>query len=146
MDARDIIDRLDRLDESEHPRNLMASVHGEDLVVTDGQDELELAMPDDRFYLSVAPYAHRTHECYYHSLTTCQGELADEQIEVTIVDQNGRVLVEETTKTFGNGFVGYWLPRDIEGTVRISHGGREGTGAFTTYADSPTCLTTLKLT
>ncbi len=46
---------------------------------------------------------------------------------------------------FANGFVGLWLPRDIEGTLRISQDERAGEVDFATDADAPTCVTTLQL-
>ncbi|MDP9822944.1 hypothetical protein J2S59_002753 [Nocardioides massiliensis] len=72
-------------------------------------------MPEDRFYLAVAPYVDQTHECFYHSLTTCLGELDSADVRVKIVDEaNDEVLVDEVRTTFDNGFLGFWLPRDIE--------------------------------
>lgn len=146
LDTVAIVDRLDRLGSGERPEDLMASVRTDEVLLSSGDDEFSLAIPDDRFYLSVAPYADRTHECFYHSLTTCAGELAAEDVQVRIVDEtNDQVLVDRTETTFDNGFIGFWLPRDIEGTVRISHGDRVGEVDFTTAEDAPTCLTTLRL-
>ncbi|GMA34464.1 CueP family metal-binding protein [Demequina litorisediminis] len=72
-------------------------------------------MPDDAFYVSLAPYVDTTHECYFHSLTTCTGEMQGEDIDVTVTDvETGEVLVDEAMTTFDNGFVGLWLPRDAE--------------------------------
>lgn len=142
----EIIDRLDRLGGSERPREMIASVRSDELVVSAGDDELSLRIPEDRFYLAVAPYVDRTHDCVHHSLTTCAGELAEAEIQVQVVDEtNDDVLVEETRTTFANGFTGFWLPRDIEGTLRVGYRGRSGVAAFTTNEDAPTCLTTLQL-
>lgn len=146
-DTTAVIDELDRLALDERPSDLMASVRPDELVVTTEQDEVVLDVPDDRFYLSVAPYVDQTHECFYHSLTTCKGELAAEEIEVQVVDEtNDEVLVDETMTTFENGFVGLWLPRDIEGTLRVGFDGRVGETEIATDAEAPTCLTTLQLT
>ncbi|MGC5617739.1 CueP family metal-binding protein [Georgenia sp. Z1491] len=55
--------------------------------------------------------------------------------------------MNETRETFDNGFVGLWVPRDIEGTLTIAHEGQEGTVAITTLnEDDPTCITTLRVT
>ena len=98
------------------------------------------------FYLSVAPYIDQTHDCFNHSLTTCQGELASTEVQVQIVDRAGNdVLVDETRTTFENGFTGFWLPRNIEGTLRITSDGRSAEADFTTHPDAPTCLTTMHL-
>lgn len=146
LDTVAIIDRLDRLSGEERPEDLMASVRTDELLLSSGGDEFGLPIPGDRFYLSVAPYAGRTHECFYHSLTTCVGELAEADVQVRIVDEtNDEVLVDTTETTFANGFIGFWLPRDIEGTVRIGYGDQAAEVDFTTAEDAPTCVTTLQL-
>jgi hypothetical protein len=146
LDTVEIIDRLDRLAGEERPADLMASVRPGELVVASGKEEFSLDLPDDRFYLSVAPYVAQTHECFYHSLTTCKGELAAQDVQVQIVDEtNGTVLVDETRATYENGFVGFWLPRGIEGTLKVSYDGKVGETDFATDEDAPTCLTTLQL-
>lgn len=146
MSTVEIIDRLDRLPLADRPGELVASVRPGELVVGDGAKEYSLDLPDDRFYLSVAPYVDQTHDCFHHSLTTCTGELASTDVKVEIVDRtNDEVLVDETRTTFENGFTGFWLPRHIEGTLRLTAGGRTAETEFSTDADSPTCLTTLRL-
>lgn len=146
MTTVEVIDHLERLSPGERPTDLMASVRPGDLMVSAGTKEVSLDVPDDRFYLSVAPYVDQTHECFYHSLTTCLGELDAAEVQVQVVDEtNDEVLVDETRTTFDNGFIGFWLPRDIEGTLRVTYDGKVGTTAFTTDEDAPTCLTTLQL-
>lgn len=146
MGTVEIIDHLDRLGRAERPAELMASVRPDELLVASGEGEVALPVPDDQFYLSVAPYVDHTHECFYHSLTTCTGELASEDVQVQIVDEaDGTVLVDETRTTFENGFVGFWLPTGIDGTLRITHDGKVGEVDFATDDDAPTCLTTLQL-
>src|SRR5690625_5260814 len=142
----EIIDHLDRLGGADRPTDLMASIRPDELVFSDGQQELAMDMPQDRFYLSVAPYVDQTHECIYHSLTTCQGELTDQNLDVRVVSDDGAVLLEEEMTTFANGFVGLWLPRDVRGTIEVSYDGRTGATAFATTEEGATCLTTLQLT
>lgn len=148
LDARQVVDRLDRVAVADRPKDLMVSVRPDELLVStaDGAKEESLPMPEDEFYLSIAPYADSTHECFFHSLTTCRGELADEEVEVTITAADGEVLVDETRRTFDNGFVGVWLPRDLEATVTVRRGDQEGSAQITTGGDDLTCLTTLQLT
>lgn len=146
MGTVEIVDHLDRLDSAERPTDLMASVRPGELVVSSGDDEFSLEIPEDRFYLSVAPYTDQTHECFYHSLTTCKGELAAKDVQVQIVDaETGKVLVDQTRTTFDNGFVGFWLPRGIEGSLKVTHDGQVGEVDFATDEDAPTCVTTLRL-
>lgn len=145
MEAPEIIDHLDRLSVEDRPADLMASVRVDELLLSDGTEEVSLDLPADRFYLSFAPYVNQTHECYYHSLTTCQGELRNEEIQVTFTDDVGEVVVDEELTTFDNGFVGLWLPRDLEGTLRVSGEGGAGQIPVSTGDDAPTCLTTIQL-
>ncbi|GAB2745618.1 CueP family metal-binding protein [Nocardioides pakistanensis] len=146
MDTVEIVDHLERLGGEDRPTDLMASVRVDELLVSSGGEEYGLALPEDRFYLSVAPYVDQTHECFYHSLTTCKGELGATDVEVQIVDEtNDEVLVDGTETTFDNGFVGFWLPRDIEGTLRVSYDGKTAEMDFATDEEAPTCVTTLQL-
>lgn len=144
-DAVQIIDQLDRTNVADRPTNYKASVRVDELLVSDAEGEVALAMPSDRFYLSIAPYVTKTHECFYHSLTTCKGELGGKDVRVTVTDDAGKVLVEDDATTFDNGFIGFWLPRDVAGTVRFEYDGKRGEVAFSTGKDAPTCLTTLQL-
>ncbi|WP_127125572.1 CueP family metal-binding protein [Georgenia sp. SYP-B2076] len=146
LDTTQVIDRLDRLGDDERPTDLTASVRTDELLLSDGTRELSLELPADRFYLSVAPYADQTHECFYHSLTTCHGELGGEDVQVRIVDDaTGEVLLDEARTTFENGFTGFWLPRGIDGTITVTHDGRTGEARFSTDADGATCVTTLQV-
>jgi hypothetical protein len=148
LDGRAVVDRLDRAPVSERPAQLRASVRPGQLLLSDdsSDDPAVLDLPKDEFYLSVAPYADQTHDCFHHSLTTCRGELAGEPLQVTITEQgSGAVLVDTSAETYDNGFIGFWLPAGIDATIRIVHGGRTGTADISTGPDDPTCLTTLQL-
>lgn len=145
-DAVELIDTLDRLPSDERPTNLMASVGVDHVLLTAGEGQLALDIPDDEFYLSLAPYLETTHDCFYHSLTTCTGELAGADIEVRIVDDaTDEVLVDGDYTTFDNGFIGFWLPRDINATLTVTHKGMTAEAPISTDDDAPTCLTTLQL-
>src|SRR5690606_18291896 len=82
LQAVEIIDQLDRVAVAERATNLMASVRSDSLLITDGQEEVTLEIPEDRFYVSIAPYVSQTHDCYYHSLTTCVGELSQQEVDL----------------------------------------------------------------
>ncbi|MFF2267143.1 CueP family metal-binding protein [Cellulosimicrobium cellulans] len=146
LSGQEVVDRLEGLETADRPTDLVASVRAAELVLADASYETTVPLPEDTFYLSVAPFVDETHECFYHSLTTCQGELADEPVSVTVVDAaTGDVLVEEDTTLGANGFVGLWLPRDVDAELRVEHEGRVGTTTVSTGADDPTCFTTLQL-
>ncbi|WP_101652873.1 CueP family metal-binding protein [Brevibacterium ihuae] len=147
MDAVEIIDHLDQLETAERPADLIASVYPDELVLTDNRQEVVLDLPQNLSYLSIAPYVEQTHDCFYHSLTTCQGELSNATVDVEITDSTtGDVVVDEQVATFDNGFVGFWVPSDINGTIEISYDGRTGASDFTTTDEGATCITDLQLT
>lgn len=144
--AVEVIDSLDRMSVKDRPADLRASVRPDTLVVSGDDAEVALTLPADRFYLSVAPYVDTTHECFNHSLTTCKGELGGKDVDVSLVeDGSGRVLAEGVRTVFDNGFIGFWLPKDITATLRISHEGKVAQSQVSTDADAPTCLTTMHL-
>lgn len=148
LGAVQIIDRLDSMSLADRPTDLLASVQPEKLVLTDGQNrETHLPMPQDEVYVSVAPYREQTHDCYFHSLTTCVGELGNAEILVTLTDADGNVLIDGAYETYDNGFVGLWVPRDVEATLIIEQDGQIGSVTISTInEDDPTCVTTLRLT
>lgn len=148
MGAREVIERLDTMAVAERPATLLASVQPDELVLTDtanGATET-LLMPDGEFYLSVAPYQDQTHGCTFHSLTTCLGEMAGKTLDLTVTDDAGQLVLDETRTTYDNGFVGLWLPRDLSGTLTLEHNGKTATAPIATGADDLTCLTTTQLT
>ena len=55
------------------------------------------------------------------------------------------VLVDESRTTHDSGFVGLWLPRGIEATLRVEHAGLASTMDIATGPEDPTCLTALQL-
>lgn len=147
MDAVEAIDHLDQLAVDDRPTELMASIYPEELVLTDNTRETTLAMPEESSYLSIAPYVDETHDCFYHSLTTCLGELSNEPISVRIIDNTtGEEVLNEETTTYDNGFTGAWVPKDIaDGTIEVTYNGRTGTTDFTTTGEGATCITDLQI-
>ena len=148
MGAKDIITELDALPVAERSTQLMASIRPGELVLVDAaKREAAVSMPADEFYVSVAPYVDQTHECHFHSLTTCLGELANKDMDITVTnDQTGEVLVKEGLSTYDNGFMGLWLPRGIDATLTVDYDGKSGTQPLSTKTtDDATCVTTLQL-
>jgi hypothetical protein len=99
-------------------------------------------LPKDKFYLSFAPYINQTHPCGFHSLSSCQGELVNQQVHAVIKDSEGNEIVNSDLTTMENGFIGVWLPSDIKATVTVSYNGLVAQAPIATFADSETCLTT----
>ncbi|MFT3943678.1 MAG: CueP family metal-binding protein [Ancrocorticia sp.] len=148
LSTKELIEKLDALPVAERPTDFMASVRPDHLLIADASGvETELPIEEDSFYLSFNPYVKTTHECYFHSLTTCRGELANKAIHVTITDNaSGEVLVDEDATTYDNGFYGVWLPKGIEATLTVTTDGLSGTAVVSTKnADDLTCLATLQL-
>lgn len=147
LDHRELVEQLETMPVENRPRDLMASVQNDAVKLTDTDGrEASVPFPDDEFYLSIAPYVDQTHDCFFHSLTTCLGEMANEEVAVEILSEEGTVLVDDVIRTNDNGFLGLWLPRDIEGTLTVEHDGQSASTQIATAADSPTCLTTVHLT
>ena len=140
----EVVEALDRLD-AERPLPLAASVRYDEVLISDGTTQAALPLEGDQFYLSIAPYETTTHECYFHNLGTCQGELAEVEVRVRIATDSGEVLVDEDATTYANGFVGFWIPKDVAGTVVVTKDGKRAESRFSSDADGPTCLTTLQL-
>lgn len=125
------------------PQN--ASVRTHEILFVDANGKEGSIEIGEMFYVSIAPYVNQTHECFYHNLVTCQGELVEENIHVRVTDQDGTVLIDENGKTYANGFYGLWLPRDINATLSVTYGDLSLEQPITTHQDSATCLTDLQL-
>jgi hypothetical protein len=119
------------------------SVYDDELIVFIGEDKISVEMPEDEFYLSVAPYIDSTHECAFHSATGCRGELKSEEFFVEFTDLDGNVILSENMSSLSNGFIDLWLPRDIEGTLTITQGERSASKVISTAPGEPTCETTM---
>ncbi|MCF7927227.1 MAG: CueP family metal-binding protein [Candidatus Izimaplasma sp.] len=121
------------------------SVYDDELLVITEDDRLSIPLPEDEFYLSVAPFINTTHECFYHSATGCRGELKNASFDVKYVASDGEVLYEATHNSQSNGFIDMWLPRNQEGTLTINYNDQTASKTITTYAEDPTCETTMQL-
>lgn len=123
-----------------------ASITSTELIVTDenGKEE-KYPLPDDEFFVSIAPFIEQTHPCDIHSLTGCQGEMIEEEFDVYIEDEDGKVVVDETMTSYKNGFIDLWLPRDHTYQVTITHGDKKVESELQTFEDNGTCITTFQL-
>jgi hypothetical protein len=122
------------------------SVYDDELVVILEDTRVSVDMPEDEFYLSVAPYKDTTHECAFHSATGCRGEMKQEEFFVEFIDLDGNVVISENMTSMSNGFIDLWLPRDIEGTLTITQGELSTSKVISTESGEPTCETTMQLT
>ncbi len=122
------------------------SVYDDELVVIIDDSRISVDMPNDEFYLSVAPYIDSTHTCGFHSATGCRGELKQESFHLEFVDLEGNVILSENMTSMSNGFIDLWLPRNIEGTLTITQDGLSSSKIISTEAGEPTCETTMQLT
>lgn len=126
--------------------NGVASITGEQLIVTDSRgNETIYALPEDDFFVSIAPYVDETHPCTFHSLTGCQGEMVEEEFDIYIEGMDGSVLVDERLTSQANGFIDFWLPRDEEYNITIVHDDKMVQSTFSTFKSDATCLTTMQL-
>lgn len=146
--AVDLVNQLEATPEHLRPKTLMASVQPTQVVLSDTTSgtKVSVPLPEDKYYLSVAPYRNQTHDCHNHSLTTCKGEMGNESFKVTVTDSAGTTLSNEEKLAADNGFVGLWLPRGFKGNVTLADATGSATTSIDTAApDAPTCITTAKL-
>lgn len=126
--------------------NQTASITSKQLIVTDSnKDELAYSLPENEFFVSIAPFINETHPCTIHSLTGCQGELVDKDFVVYIEDTEGNVILDETMNSGANGFIDLWLPREKNYSVKITHDGKQVESEISTFENDGTCITTMQL-
>lgn len=126
--------------------NVSASITSHELIVTDQNGKEEVyPLPEDEFFVSIAPFYEQTHPCAIHSLTGCQGELVEEEFAVYIEDDRGNVIMDETISSLKNGFIDLWLPRDKTLHITIEHNGNKATETISTFEGDRTCITTMQL-
>jgi hypothetical protein len=106
---------------------------------------VKIPLPKDQMVVAIAPYVEKTHPCEVHYMSGCQGELVDVPVQVLARSSDGTVLINDTLRTMDNGFIELWLPRNLEVDLSLSALDKLVEGSITTYKDSNTCVTTLKL-
>ncbi len=113
--------------------------------VLPGDRRYRVPLPEDRMVVAVAPYIRTTHPCEVHYMSSCQGELANRPVQVRVTRVDGTVLVDQEMRTLPNGFLELWLPRGATYKVEVRLEGYRGVEVVETFAESRTCVTTLKL-
>lgn len=121
-----------------------ASITSTELIIQENDEEKRYELPENEFFVSIAPFINQTHPCGDHSLTGCQGELANEDFEITITDADGNVVFDETRNAGNNGFVDLWLPRDQTYQVLVKHDGKTVESEVSTFEEDGTCVTTMQ--
>ena len=117
-----------------------------ELVVTFPDDrEIRKSLPDDEFYVAIAPFINNTHPCETHYPSSCQGELIQETIQLKVSIENGSSLFEGTKSTMKNGFFEVWLPRNKTININIVYNSLKANEIIKTNSNRNTCITTAKL-
>lgn len=144
-EPRDIKEMVERYSAGDF-EDLSASITSQELIVTNGnKNQSTYELPNDEFFVSIAPFLQNTHPCENHSLTGCQGELKEEEFEVHIMDEDGNVIINERMTSLENGFLDLWLKRDKTYEVKIEHNGKMAESKITTFDGDNTCITTMQL-
>ncbi|GAA5189915.1 CueP family metal-binding protein [Ferrimonas gelatinilytica] len=114
-------------------------------------EEADVAIPEDQFFLSIAPWMTYTHPCGNHVPTGCTGELIGEEMHMSAVDvETGEEILNQMVTTQHDGFIDFWVPRNRKLEFTFHHGDangvwREAKEVLTTDDDSRTCITTMQL-
>lgn len=123
-----------------------ASISSTELIITNEDETKETYdLPEDEFFVSIAPFVDETHPCDIHSLTGCQGELVDADFDILITNEAGDVVMDETMNSGKNGFIDLWLPRDDDYDVSVKYDGKEVDANISTFDGDNTCITTMQL-
>lgn len=136
-------DMVSRLESGEvRPEGLVAYINPTHLVLEMNNRIIKRPLPTDKFYMSLAPFINTSHICVTHYLTQCTSELANQPFHIKVVAANGDVIIEENRVSESNGFIGIWLPRDLEATLHIEFQDYHVSAPIATTLESPTCITT----
>lgn len=71
--------------------------------------------------------------------------MGDKEFKVSIEDEDGKMVVNETLKSHSNGFIDLWLPRDQSFKTKIEYDGKIVEGELSTFEGDNTCITTMQL-
>ena len=78
-------------------------------------------------------------------MSSCQGELANREFKVKAIDEEGRIVINDTIYTLRNGFFELWLPRDRRFELTIQGMNRNVKSTIETFNSSKTCVKNLEL-
>lgn len=144
LSVKEMVNKLDSVTDEKYGLN--ASITSTTLILYDNEKQYDFQLPKSEFYVSFAPYLNEIHPCQTHNLVSCRGELFNKEFEISIVKKDGTVIMNQKVKSMNSGFIGLWLPRDIEAILTINYNGTTVSKPLTTFTKSDTCITTpLKL-
>lgn len=126
-------------------KDVSASITSRELILMKGNKKEIYPLPEDEFFVSIAPYIEGTHPCAVHNLITCRGELPLKEFNVYIEDSEGKVIFDQRVESYPNGFIDLWLPRNKTYQVTIEFNGKTATSEISTFDNSNTCITTVQL-
>src|SRR5690625_7664904 len=87
-----------------------ASITSTQLIVTDSSDnESVYDLPEEEFFVYIAPFINETHHCEYNSLTGCQEEMVDKDFDVYNEDMDGNILLDDTLNSEIYGIIHLWI-------------------------------------
>ncbi|SDJ17891.1 hypothetical protein SAMN04488540_105216 [Ferrimonas sediminum] len=113
--------------------------------------ESHVAIPEDQFLLSIAPWVNFSHPCGNHVPTSCTGELINQKMHMSAIDiETGKKILNQMVTTQHDGFIDFWVPRNrqLKFTFHYSDANgvhHEAKELLTTFDDSRTCITTMQL-
>src|SRR5699024_2222988 len=123
-----------------------ASITSSELIVTDeNQKETTYDLPDDKFFVSIAPFINEMHPCDIHSLTGCQAEFANADADVYSRASSGNVSLDEYKEAEVHGFIDLSLPRDDTYIVTIRQDGKKATSDISTFDRGNSFITVMQL-
>ncbi|SDP85635.1 hypothetical protein SAMN05216565_10953 [Litchfieldia salsa] len=71
--------------------------------------------------------------------------MVEEEFDVYIEDEDGNVVVDKKMKSYANGFIDLWLPRNQTYNTKIEHNGKTVESEISTFDGDGTCVTTMQL-
>jgi len=101
-------------------------------------------LPKDRMAVAVAPYQTFTHPCEIHYFSSCTGEMKGARFQVRVLEGE-RAVFEGEVQAGADGFFELWLPRNKRLLLEVRYQNQVARAPIATFADSPTCLTGLRL-
>ena len=134
-------------------QNIVVHVLADQIRATFGDgSESTVAIPEDKFFLSIAPWVTFTHPCTFHVPTGCTGELVGKEMKVTARDvETGEIVIDQMITTQHDGFIDFWVPSQRHLAFVFEYederfGLLTAKEVLSTHPDGQTCITTMQLT